>query len=96
MTRIIATGRLGMPVDKFLGMPNNSDMRTSEALQFYGDDRRALAEALDIKVPSTYEWGEFPPPLRQIQLEQVTGGALKAEPNVFEQAKRGPARKAEA
>jgi hypothetical protein len=69
-------------------------MRTSEALEFFGNDKRALAVALGIQVPSVYDWGDFPPPLRQIQLEQVTGGALKAEPNVFEQARRGPAKEA--
>ena len=26
-------------------------------------------------------WGEYPPPLRQLQIEVATGGALKAEPD---------------
>lgn len=58
-------------------------MRTSDALAFFGGSKPALADALGIKVPSIYEWGEFPPPLRQIQIEHLTGGTLKAEPDVF-------------
>lgn len=64
---------------------------TSQALAHFGDSKQALADALGIKVPSVYEWGEYPPPLRQIQLEQITGGALKAEPDVFVRANRVPA-----
>ena len=66
-------------------------MLTSQTLAHFGDSKQALADALGIKVPSVYEWGEYPPPLRQIQLEQITGGALKAEPDVFVRASRVPA-----
>jgi hypothetical protein len=59
-------------------------MLTSDALAHFGGSKSALAKALDISVPSVYEWRKYPPPLRQLQLEQITGGALKAEPDVFD------------
>lgn len=35
---------------------------------------------LGIKQPSVAAWGEYPPGVRQLQLESMTGGVLKAEP----------------
>ena len=74
--------RFGVPIDTNIGIPNNGDMTTSEVLAYFGS-RPAIAAALGIKVPSVYDWGEHPPPLRQIQLERITDGALQAESNVF-------------
>lgn len=53
-------------------------MRTQEAVEHFGS-QKALAEAIGIKQPSVAEWGEFPPLPRQIDLEVVTAGKLKAE-----------------
>jgi hypothetical protein len=58
-------------------------MTTEEALSHFGSPT-ALARALGIAAPSLYTWGEFPPPLRQIQLQQITGGELQANADVFE------------
>jgi hypothetical protein len=58
-------------------------MTTSEAISHFGSPT-ALARALGIAPPSLYGWGECPPPLRQIQLQQITRGALKADADVFE------------
>jgi hypothetical protein len=58
-------------------------MTTKEALSHFGSPT-ALARALGIAVPSLYTWGECPPPLRQIQLQQITGGELQANADVFE------------
>jgi len=58
-------------------------------IEHYGS-KSAVAAALDLKVPSVYEWGEFPPPLRQIQIEMLTGGRLLAEPSCYGQAKPVP------
>jgi len=44
------------------------------------DTQVKLAEALGITQGSVAGWGVYPPPLRQLQLEALTGGALKAEP----------------
>jgi DNA-binding transcriptional regulator YdaS (Cro superfamily) len=57
-------------------------MRTEQTFKFFGS-RAKTAEALGIRAPSVYSWGEYPPPLRQIQIERVTRGKLKAEANVF-------------
>jgi hypothetical protein len=53
-------------------------MRTDEVLAHY-KTQQAIAAALNIKQPSVAVWGEFPPPVRQLQLERLTDGVLKAE-----------------
>lgn len=61
-------------------------MRTSDALEYFGGQRgalTALARALNIKPSSVCEWGETVPSLRQLQLERITGGALKADPTIL-------------
>lgn len=57
-------------------------MTKQDAVSFYGS-QRSLAEALGITQPTVAEWGEYPPPLRQIQLEMLTRKKLRAEPDVF-------------
>jgi hypothetical protein len=67
-------------------------MKTSEVFAFYGDNKSAVARALGIDQSSVYDWGEFPPGGRQLQLEKVTDGQLKAEPNCMKrpsEAKEG-------
>lgn len=61
-----------------------ADMRTSEAIEHFGSQAE-LARALGIKAPSVAEWGEFPPALRQLQIELLTKRALTAEPGVIPQ-----------
>lgn len=58
-------------------------MTTKEALDHYGGDVRALSTALNIWHTAVYQWGEYPPALRQLQLEKITKGALVAEPGVM-------------
>lgn len=58
------------------------DMRTSAALEHFGGTI-ALARALGIKPPSVSQWGEIVPPLRQLQIERLTNGALKADPAIL-------------
>jgi len=53
-------------------------MKTNAAIEFFGSGR-ALAEGLGIKPAAVYQWGEYPPHLRQLQIELLTGGELKAE-----------------
>lgn len=53
-------------------------MTTSEAVKFFKTGA-ALAAALKIRQPSIYGWGDFPPLLRQLQIEHLTKGKLKAE-----------------
>lgn len=61
-------------------------MTTDEALIYFDKSRVKLAAALGIEPESTYDWKEYPPELRQLQLEVLTNGKLKAEP-----PKKGPA-----
>jgi hypothetical protein len=57
-------------------------MKTSEAVEFFGS-QRAIAIALRIKQPSVCKWGESIPHLRQLQIESLSGGALKAEKGIL-------------
>ena len=54
-------------------------MQTSDAIAHYGTQVR-LAAVLGINQSSVSTWGEFPPPLRQLQIEAATHGELRAEP----------------
>lgn len=53
-------------------------MKTSEAVQHFGS-QHALAKALSLSQPSVAKWKDYPPALRQLQIEAVTTGALRAE-----------------
>ena len=57
-------------------------MLTKDAIAHYGS-QAALARELGIAQPSVSAWGEIVPPLRQIQLERLTHGVLRAAPDVF-------------
>jgi hypothetical protein len=54
-------------------------MKTAAAIRYFGS-KYAVAMALGIKPPSVHRWGIEVPGLRQIQLEIMTRGALKASP----------------
>jgi transcriptional repressor of cell division inhibition gene dicB len=57
-------------------------MTTSEAIKYYRT-QTGLAHALGIKQGSVSGWGEYPPALRQLQLQQITRGKLRAEPGLL-------------
>ena len=57
-------------------------MTTDEVIRYYRSAAN-VARALHIKDPSVSVWGKHPPPLRQLQLQALSGGLLKAEPNVM-------------
>ena len=59
-------------------------MTTDEAIKWAGGTQVLLAERLGLKQPSIASWGTHPPPLRQIQIEMLSGGELKSEPRVFQ------------
>lgn len=61
-------------------------MTKQEAVALYGS-QHALAKKLGLAQSSIAEWGEYPPALRQLQIERVTKGKLRAEPDVFEKSK---------
>lgn len=58
-------------------------MTTDEAIKHYGSQKK-LADALGIKQGSVGGWREFPPTIRQIQLQRITNGRLKAEPGLLD------------
>ena len=58
-------------------------MKKTDAIQHFGT-QVALAAALGVDQSTiSKSWGDFPPPLRQLQIEALTGGALKAEPTIL-------------
>lgn len=57
-------------------------MKTADAVAYFGSQAE-LARVLGIKPPSITDWGENVPPLRQLQLQQLTLGKLQAAADVF-------------
>lgn len=65
-------------------------MRTESVIKYFGT-QKATGKALGIRQSSVAEWNEYPPDLRQIQLERLTKGELKAEPGILpKEAVRAP------
>ena len=58
-------------------------MLTKDAIAHFNNSQAELARALGIKPQSVTDWGDTVPKLRQLQLERITGGMLKAAPDVF-------------
>lgn len=58
-------------------------MRTLDAIKHAGSSA-ALARMLKLTPGAISQWGDFPPDKRQVQLEQATAGALKAEPGCLD------------
>lgn len=54
-------------------------MRVSTAVKFFGS-KAEMARALGISRQSVTGWGDTVPELRAIQIEKLTGGAVKAPP----------------
>lgn len=54
-------------------------MLTSDVLAYFDGSRAKLAEALGITRVASYQWGEYPPVLRQLQLQEITNGKLRVE-----------------
>lgn len=58
-------------------------MTTEEAIQWAGGTQVLLADRLGINQPSVSAWGAYPPDLRQLQIERLSNGSLKAEPSAY-------------
>lgn len=55
-------------------------MTKDQAVAEFGTQVK-LAEALGMRSQGSISlWGTYPPPLRQLQIEALTGGKLRAEP----------------
>lgn len=57
-------------------------MKTEQAIEYAGSPK-ALADLLGITPSAISQWGDEVPPARQIQLEQITDGKLKADADCF-------------
>jgi hypothetical protein len=64
------------------------EMTTQEAINFYGGTQQKLADALGISQASVSGWGDYPPNLRQLQLERLSKGKLKSEPGILSVRKK--------
>jgi hypothetical protein len=51
---------------------------TIQAIQWFGG-RKKMSDALCIWPHATYRWGEFPPKLRQYEMESLSDGELKVD-----------------
>jgi transcriptional repressor of cell division inhibition gene dicB len=61
-------------------------MTLNQALKHFGSYAQ-IAAALGIKAPSVYGWEDGGiPELRQLQLQHLTGGALKADAGILPDA----------
>ena len=59
-------------------------MTKIEVINFFGS-LSATARALNIKQPSVSKWNDYPPANRQMQVQIISGGKLKAEPWVMDE-----------
>lgn len=57
-----------------------ASVKTQEVIDWYGS-KAEVAKVLGIEAPSIYSWKEYPPALRQLQIEAMTKGKLRAEPD---------------
>ena len=55
-------------------------MTKDDAIAWAGGTQALLAEKLGMKQSSVSLWGDRIPPLRQLQIERLSGGALRAGP----------------
>lgn len=53
-------------------------MTKNDAIKHFGSVA-GLAQALRISTQAVYDWGDKVPELRQLRLEKITNGALKAD-----------------
>ena len=57
-------------------------MNTADAVKHFGTQTH-LASLLNTNQSTVASWGKFPPQLRQLQIESLSGGVLKAEKNIL-------------
>lgn len=66
-------------------------MRTADVIRHF-KTQKGVAAALKMKQPSVAGWGEYPPPARQLQIQKVTRGKLKAEADCLDKLFRIPSK----
>jgi len=70
-------------------------MKTVDAIKYFGEKAGgnefaavAIADALGIWRTAVYQWGAVVPELRAHQLQTITAGELKIDPNCYRKKKR--------
>lgn len=63
-------------------------MDMQSVIQHFGSKSKT-ARALGLAPASVTLWGDRVPSLRQLQIERLTGGKLKADPAILQVSKRG-------
>lgn len=58
-------------------------MKKADVIAHFGS-QTAVAEALGISQASVAQWGDEVPSLRQLQIQALTLGKLRASPDVFD------------
>jgi hypothetical protein len=61
-------------------------MLKRDAVKFYGSEAQ-LAKALRIHRSAVFRWSRWVPLVRAVQLEQLTAGRLKCDPNAYVERK---------
>lgn len=60
-------------------------MDMKQVVTYFGS-QAAAARALGIRQASVSEWTRRVPPLRQLQIERITQGRLRADPTILQVA----------
>ena len=68
---------IGDSIARLHRLAYHAPMTKDEVLKHFGS-QAATAEALRIKQPSVAAWADPLPELRQLEIEQLTNGALRA------------------
>jgi hypothetical protein len=57
-------------------------MTKKECIIYFGGSKK-VADAIGITKGSVTNWGEYPPKLRQLQIERLSGFKLKADDGIY-------------
>lgn len=64
-------------------MPSIAVMDMGKVVEWYGS-KAAVARALGVSAVAVTRWKDDIPPLRQLQLERMTKGALRADDSILD------------
>jgi len=79
---MVPQNKIVKPIDRRNRHPYSVGMLKTDAIAHFGS-QKALGEALGVTQPTISGWSEIVPPLQQLRLERLTGGALVADPNIL-------------
>ena len=85
---MVHRSRIGAPIDFQNRCTYTFHVLTKDAIDHFGS-QTALAQALDIRQASVAGWGKTVPPLRQLQIQALTKGKLRADKAILPAAANG-------